>query len=74
MEIIADKGVNDVVADDTWDNIIAVFVSHIKAGEVTEGFLAAVSQAETILREPFPADAADKNELSNRLIEVGLPE
>lgn len=74
VEIIADKGINDVVENGTWENIVADFVAHIKAGQTTEGYLAAIDKIEALLKMHFPVSEADKNELPNRLIEVGLPE
>ena len=74
VEIIADKGINDVVEAGTWDHVIAEFVGHVKKGNVTEGYLSAVNKIESILKEHFPIGKEDKNELPNHLIEVGFPD
>lgn len=74
VEIMADKGVNDIVDDGTWDQVISDFVSHIKAGQIAEGYLAAISKIENVLQQNFPNTDTDKNELPNHLIEVGLPD
>ncbi len=74
VEIIADKGINDVVEEGTWDHVIAEFVGHVKKGNVTEGYLSAVNKIEAVLKEHFPIGDEDKNELPNHLIEVGYPD
>lgn len=74
VEIIADKGINDVVEEGAWDHVVADFVAHVKKGEVTEGYLSAVNKIESILKEHFPIGDEDKNELPNHLVEVGYPE
>lgn len=70
VEIIADKGINDVVPAGTWDKVVSDFVSKVKAGQYTEGFLAAVEGCGAILAEHFPAQVDDVNELPNHLVEL----
>lgn len=74
VEIIADKGINDVVENDAWNKIVTNFIAHVKDGNVTEGYLSAINDIETILKEHFPADGDNKNELPNHLVEVGYPD
>ena len=70
VEIIADKGINDVVEDGVWDKVIADFVQHVKARQVAEGFVTAVAACGKILAEHFPATHDNPNELPNHLIEI----
>jgi putative membrane protein len=70
VEIIADKGINDVVPAGTWDKVVNDFVSQVKTGRYSDGFLAAVADCGTILAEHFPAQVDDVNELPNHLIEI----
>jgi putative membrane protein len=70
VEIIADKGINDVVPEGTWDKVVNAFVGQVKAGQYTQGFVAAVENCGTILAEHFPAQIDDINELPNHLIEL----
>lgn len=70
VEIIADKGVNDLVADETWDNIVKGFSQQVKKGAVAEGFIGAIQQCGEILHEHFPSDGDNNNELADHLIMV----
>ena len=70
VEIIADKGINDVVAAGAWDEVVADFVSQVKAGQVKTGFLNAVQACSTILEQHFPATGDVHNELPDHLIEI----
>lgn len=70
VEIIADKGINDVVPNGTWDNIVNNFVSHVKNGQYTEGFITAIESCGSILEEHFPGEVNGTNELPDRLIEL----
>jgi len=70
VEVIADKGINDLVPDGAWDRIVQDFTAHVKKGEIAEGFLAAVQDCGEFLIEYFPDDKDDKNDLPNHLIMV----
>lgn len=72
VEIIADKGINDRVPVDTWDQAIGTLVTHIKAGQVTEGLLGAISACGQQLQKHFPRQPgrSDQNELPNHLVEL----
>jgi putative membrane protein len=70
VEIIADQGINERVPKDTWSGIVDQFVSQVKRREIAAGFLAAIERCGNILREHFPVEPLDQNELSNHLIEL----
>lgn len=70
VEVIADKGINDVVSAGTWEQVVAGFVTEVKAGRVAEGFITAVEACGEPLIEHFPVGEGDRNELPNRLIEI----
>ncbi|MEE8176871.1 MAG: TPM domain-containing protein [Acidobacteriota bacterium] len=70
VEILADKGINDKVKQDAWDDIVADFIKRVKAGEITEGFLSAIGACGELLAESFPRPEGDVDELPNRLIEI----
>jgi len=70
VEIMADKGINDRVPQDTWRHIVDEFVNHVKQGQIAKGFAEAVDQSGALLKEHFPIEAGDKNELPNHLIEI----
>jgi putative membrane protein len=66
VEIIADEGINALVPPGTWDKAVADFVEQVRAGRVTEGFLAVVEVVGARLAEHFPRPADDRDELPNR--------
>lgn len=70
VEIIADKGINDVVPKDTWDKVVADFVAAVKEGKPAEGFVTAITQCGHVLHEHFPARDDNPNELPDHLIEI----
>ncbi len=70
VEILADQGINDRVAADAWDGIVAEFVASIRAGRVADGFVGAVTACGDLLQTHFPADLDDRNELPDHLVEL----
>ena len=70
VEIIADKGINDVVNPDVWSVIVTDFIGQVKADQVATGFMLAVKACGEVLTEHFPGSDENKNELSNHLIEI----
>jgi putative membrane protein len=70
VEVIADKGINDVVSKGVWDEVVNGLILQVKAGEVTKGFLHAVKACGDVLAEHFPATDKNRNELPNHLIEI----
>ena len=70
VEIIADKGINDKVTQSAWDDIVVGFTKRVKAKEIPEGFLSAISACGKLLAESFPRPEGDVDELPNRLIEI----
>ena len=70
VEILADEGINNCVAQDTWETAIAHFVSHVKRGEIATGFLKAISDCRVVLEKHFPAAGKNPDELPNHLIEL----
>ncbi len=70
VEIIADKGINDVVPPGTWDRIVESFVTDVKSNNICVGFISAVEVCGKVLEECFPADSSNINELTNHLIEI----
>jgi len=70
VEIIADKGINDIVSESAWVNVVNDFVSEIKNKNYTQGFVKAIKSCGTILVEHFPAEIDNVDELPNHLIEL----
>jgi uncharacterized membrane protein len=63
--IIGDIGINAVVPADFWDTTKEIVISHFKKGEFTEGLLAGIELAGKHLKQYFPHEKNDVNELSD---------
>jgi putative membrane protein len=70
VEIIADKGINDMVNEHAWETIVARFIDEVKNNRVAEGFLAAINACGVLLAEHFPASDNKTDSLPNHLIEL----
>jgi putative membrane protein len=70
VEIIADKGINDKVSSDTWDELVKAFVALVRQGRVGDGFVNTIASCGDLLEQHFPAREGDRNELPNHLIEL----
>ena len=56
VEIIADKGINDLVPDDAWQAIVEQFIVEVKAKRIADGFVHAVTDCGKHLQAHFPAE------------------
>ena len=70
VEIVADKTIDERVPDGAWDDAIAEFVEHVRAGDVANGFLRCIERCGAVLAQHAPAEGDDNDELPNRLIEI----
>src|SRR3546814_10562785 len=66
VEILADQAINEKVAQEEWDSIVAAFVAAVKQGRVAEGFEQAVDACGALLAQHFPAAPGERNELPDR--------
>jgi putative membrane protein len=67
VEIIADRGINQLVEQRQWQQLIDDFVGAVKGGHTHSGLIACISGCGTILRDKVPA-TSDRNELPNGLV------
>ncbi len=63
--IIGDAGINQVVPDDFWDSTKEEMLSQFKYGNLVEGIVTGVAKAGEQLKQYFPHQAGDTNELSD---------
>jgi uncharacterized membrane protein len=63
--IIGDKGINEKVPVDFWDNIRDNMLAHFKQEQFTEGLNKGIAMAGEKLKAHFPLETGDINELSN---------
>mgnify|MGYP001549420766 FL=1 len=67
--IIGDKGINEVVPVDFWDIIKEKMSVFFKRGEFFEGIEFGIRETGFHLKQYFPLQTNDKNELSNEISE-----
>jgi len=70
VEIVADKGIHEKIGEARWQAIVAAFLQKVQAGDVTGGFVAAISGCGEAMAEHYPARPGDSDELSDGLIEI----
>ena len=70
VEIIADEGIHARVGGDRWQEIVNLFVAEVKAGRITDGFVAAITAIGEAMSAHYPIGPGDTNELPDGLIEI----
>ncbi len=65
--IYGDKGINDVVNDDFWEDTKNLMVSHFKQQEFKSGLIAGILKAGKELETYFPWQHGDIDELPNTI-------
>ena len=65
--ICGDKGINDVVTPDFWDCTKDIMTAHFKNGNYKQGLIDGIRRAGEQLRNYFPWEHGDTNELSNEI-------
>ncbi len=65
--VLGDKGINDVVPADFWDSEKELVLSHFKKGEYAKGLELAILEVGAKLKEFFPYQSDDTNELSDEI-------
>jgi uncharacterized membrane protein len=68
IEILADKGINEKVAQSTWDAMINGLIIKIRQNGACQGICDVVAEVGKYLTEHFPIQPDDVNELSNEVI------
>ena len=66
-EILADRGINSLVADGAWDEILQQLLAQIKANNTEAGLIGAISACGQLLAEQVPS-THDQDELPNHLV------
>lgn len=69
-EIVADESIATRVPAEVWGEAMVDMLAEVSKGCIAEGLAAGVRDVGVVLAEHFPRDAADDNELPDRLIEV----
>ena len=66
--ILADKGINEKVAADTWINVGREIEDNFRNGYFSKGIIAGIDIIGNILTEHFPIKPDDENELTNKVV------
>lgn len=70
VEIVADQGIHEKIGQQRWQAIVDGFTAKVRAGDVTGGFVAAITACGEAMAEHYPAQPHDTDELSDGLIEI----
>jgi uncharacterized membrane protein len=65
--IIGDAGINQVVPADFWNDIKSVMISFFREGNFTDGLIEAITRAGLQLKQHFPYQRGDVNELKDEI-------
>jgi uncharacterized membrane protein len=65
--IIGDKGINEKVPEGFWDNVRDTVISHFKQQQFAVGLAKGIEMTGEKLKQYFPYQTNDKNELSNEI-------
>ena len=65
--ICGDKGINKVVPDDFWESTKLVIANHFQRGRFKQGLIDGILLAGEQLKNYFPYENDDVNELSNEI-------
>ena len=63
--ILGDKGINEKVPENFWDNIKELMLDHFKKQQFTEGLCKGIEMAGEKLKTHFPLQSNDTNEITN---------
>ena len=69
VQILADKGINDLVDPAVWDDVVAEVTEGIKAGAPGEALCLGVKRCGELITKNFPVKPDDTDELPNLIIE-----
>ena len=72
VAVIGDKGINDVVANNFWDDVIHVIIEGFKKGDYAQGLEQGILMIGEKLKQYFPYAANDINELSDEISKEDL--
>ena len=65
--IIGDKGINEVVPEDFWEVLKSDMLDAFREGKFTDGLIDGITRTGIHLKEHFPYQTDDVNELSDEI-------
>ncbi len=66
--ILADEGINEIVPDNTWDEIKDEMQRMFREGNFCKGIIHGINEIGSLLSKHFPIKPDDTNELSNKVV------
>ena len=66
--IIGDKGINNIIEADFWDNTLNELITYCSKDLITEGICKAVDKVGNLIKQKYPYQEGDINELENEVI------
>jgi putative membrane protein len=69
VQVLADKGINDKVDPEVWDEVVAMVTDGIRQGRPGEALCRGVERCGALITEHFPIKADDTDELPNLIID-----
>lgn len=67
LAILGDEGINQLVPEGFWDDAVALLTRHLKFHSPADGICETVKLIGEKLKDYFPADRQELNELSNEV-------
>ncbi|MFI3314640.1 MAG: TPM domain-containing protein [Rikenellaceae bacterium] len=67
VAIIGDKGINELVDDSFWDSTYSIMKEEFVKGDICQGLCKAIENVGDKLKEFFPYQSDDVNELSDEI-------
>jgi putative membrane protein len=71
--VLGDRGINAVIAEARWNDVVATITRAIKDGRPAEGICQAVGEVGRMLQDEFPIRQSDRNELGDLMVESEPP-
>lgn len=65
--VLGDQGINHVVPENFWDDIKQGMMNYFRSGEFVEGLIYAISTTGLQLKNHFPYQTSDVNELPDEI-------
>jgi uncharacterized membrane protein len=66
--ILADKGINEKVAFDVWQNAVGLMQHNFGQNQYVEGLVKSINYIGNLLQQYFPYNSQDKNELPDNIV------
>jgi uncharacterized membrane protein len=72
LPLVGDKGINEVVPENFWEEERDLMQMHFRGGQFAEGIVLALQQIGRKLKQFFPIQDDDENELSDEISYGGI--